>query len=361
MPSTTRSRPQVSSFGGDTRGSARRSAMRRALREVALVAALFLVYKFGRLAVDGNVGDAFQNAESVWHWERMLRLPSERHVQGLLLDHEAAIRAANGYYAWVHFPATALFLLWLYCRRPAHYRWIRNVMVLLTGSALLLHLVAPLAPPRMLARAGMTDTAHVWGPAVYGDPHADAMANQYAAMPSLHVGWAVVVAVALIVVSRGGWRWLWLAHPIVTVLVVVATANHYWLDGVVACVLVAGAFCVVRRPRCTPRPPARRTRVTEAGRGARKGRVRADVARGGRSRTRFVAETWGRLGRSSDSASPPRLTGHRPRPLRPPGPGAASADASTPGDGAIDQDPISTMAGVLPPALSASSSDAAKT
>ncbi|MFF7946505.1 phosphatase PAP2 family protein [Streptomyces griseorubiginosus] len=155
----------------------------------------------------------------------MLGLPSEKGVQGVLLDHRGAIRLANGYYAWVHFPATGLFLLWLYCRRPAHYRWIRNVMTLLTGSALLLHLVAPLAPPRMLARAGMTDTAHVWGPAVYGDPRTDAAANQYAAMPSLHVGWAVVVAVALIVVSHGRWRWLWLAHPVLTVLVVVATAT----------------------------------------------------------------------------------------------------------------------------------------
>ncbi|MFF7048090.1 hypothetical protein ACFY94_06905 [Streptomyces griseorubiginosus] len=58
-------------------------------------------------------------------------------------------------------------------------------MTLLTISALLLHLLAPPAPPRMLARAGMIDTAHVWGPAVYGDPHTDAAANQYAAMPSL--------------------------------------------------------------------------------------------------------------------------------------------------------------------------------
>nr|WP_063826019.1 phosphatase PAP2 family protein [Streptomyces antibioticus] len=282
MPSTMRPVPRASPVGEGPDDSARPSAVRRALREVALVLVLFLVYKFGRLAADGNVGAAFHNAESVWHWERMLGLPSEKHVQDVLLDHEGAIRAANGYYAWVHFPATGLFLLWLYCRRPAHYRWIRNVMALLTGSALLLHLVTPLAPPRMLARAGMTDTAHVWGPAVYGNPHTDATANQYAAMPSLHVGWAVVVAVALIVVSRGRWRWLWLAHPIVTLLVVVATANHYWLDGAVACVLVAAACSVVRRPRRASRPPARR-------RGARKWRGRVEIAHGGRGRSRLTA------------------------------------------------------------------------
>ncbi|MGV9453791.1 phosphatase PAP2 family protein [Streptomyces sp. NPDC003635] len=243
----------------------RGSAARRALRELGLVALLFLAYKFGRLAADGHVGVAFENAETVWHWERVLRLPAESSVQDLMLGSEAVIRAANGYYAWVHFPATALFLLWLYLRRPAHYRWTRNVLVLLTGAALLLHLVAPLAPPRMLARAGMVDTARVWGPAVYGDPQVDATANQYAAMPSLHVGWAVVLAVALIVVSRGRWRWLWLVHPVVTVLVVVATANHYWLDGVAACLLLAGAFRVVRPPgNC---PAGRRTRGRRRGSG----------------------------------------------------------------------------------------------
>ncbi|MFF7445551.1 MULTISPECIES: phosphatase PAP2 family protein [unclassified Streptomyces] len=258
MQTTTRPAPRTSALDSPPPAAvARHPALRRALRELALVLVLFLAYKFGRLAGDGHVGAAFQNAENVWHWERVLRLPSERSVQDALLTDTGAIRAANGYYAWVHFPATGLFLLWLYCRRPAHYRWIRNVMVLLTGSALLLHLLAPLAPPRMLGRAGMVDTARVWGPAVYGNPHTDVTANQYAAMPSLHVGWAVVLAVALIVVSRGGWRWLWLAHPAVTTLVVVATANHYWLDAAAAGVLVVGAFCVVRRPR---EGPARRHR-----------------------------------------------------------------------------------------------------
>ena len=58
------------------------------------------------------------------------------------------------------------------------------------------------------------------------------MSNEYAAMPSLHVGWALLIAIVLIAGCRTRWRWLWLLHPVATVFVVVSTANHYWLDGV---------------------------------------------------------------------------------------------------------------------------------
>ncbi|MFF5477739.1 phosphatase PAP2 family protein [Streptomyces sp. NPDC012935] len=219
------------------------------MKELTLVAVLFLAYKSGRLAADGHVERAFETAHDVWHLERMLRWPSEDAVQDLLLRSAGLTEMANSYYAWVHFPATGLFLVWMYWRKRRHYYWVRRVMVLLTAAALVVHLVAPLAPPRMLAEAGMVDTGRIFGPSVYGAPGTDSMANQYAAMPSLHVGWAVVVAVGLIAVSRCRWRWLWLIHPLVTLLVVVGTANHYWLDAVVACVLLAGSFGLAVRPR----------------------------------------------------------------------------------------------------------------
>jgi hypothetical protein len=67
-------------------------------------------------------------------------------------------------------------------------------------------------------------------------------------MPSLHIGWAVLIAVGLIATTRSKWRWLWLGHPILTVLVVVGTANHWWLDGVVALLLLAGAMALAAAP-----------------------------------------------------------------------------------------------------------------
>jgi hypothetical protein len=218
-PSTTRQRP-------------------RAWAELLLVVGLFLAYKMGRLLVDGRVGAAYADADLVWHVERALRLPDEAHLQHLLLSADALVFGANIYYAVVHFPATIAFLLFMYFFRPEHYLRFRRMLAWLTAMGLVIHFVFPLAPPRMLGSFDLIDTAAVFGPSVYGPPQTDTLSNQYAAMPSLHVGWALVIAAGLIHATRGRWRWLWLAHPIVTMIVVVGTANHYWIDGLVAAVLV---------------------------------------------------------------------------------------------------------------------------
>lgn len=223
------------------------------LRELLLVVGLFVIYKLGRQAANGHVEEAYRNAGNVWDFERSLHLPGEGAVQNLLLHDETLTHLANAYYATVHFPATLLFLVWLYWRRPRHYVWSRRILAALTGAALALHLLFPLAPPRLLAAAGLVDTGQVYGPTVYGaTPATDSMANQFAAMPSLHFGWAVMVAVGLIVATRSRWRWLWLLHPLVTLLVIVGTANHYWLDSIVVSALLAVAFAALPLRRAEP-------------------------------------------------------------------------------------------------------------
>ncbi|WP_405455649.1 phosphatase PAP2 family protein [Streptomyces sp. NBC_00101] len=216
------------------------------VREFLLVVGLFLVYKLGRQAANGHVDEAFRNAGHVWDLERAAGLPGEGHVQGLLMHGQVLIHLANTYYATVHFPATVLFLVWLFWRHPHHYLWSRRILAALTGAALVLHLVFPLAPPRMLAAAGLVDTGQVYGPSVYGaTPTTDTMANQFAAMPSLHFGWALMVAVGLVAAGRSRWRWLWLLHPLLTLLVIVGTANHYWLDALVVMALLALALAAI--------------------------------------------------------------------------------------------------------------------
>ncbi|WP_320782857.1 phosphatase PAP2 family protein [Streptomyces sp. CRN 30] len=222
------------------------------VRELLLVAGLFLVYKLGRQLAAGHTGEAFGNARHVWDLERWLRLPAESAVQSLLLHGDTLVHVANTYYATVHFPATAAFLVWLYLRRPAHYVWARRVLAAVTGAALVLHLTFPLAPPRMLRSTGLVDTARVYGPSVYGPPKTDTLSNQFAAMPSLHFGWALMVAVGLIVATRSRWRWLWLLHPLLTLLVIVGTANHYWLDVLAATALLGLALAAIRLPSRRP-------------------------------------------------------------------------------------------------------------
>ncbi|WP_309052032.1 phosphatase PAP2 family protein, partial [Streptomyces sp.] len=86
-------------------------------------------------------------------------------------------------------------------------------------------------------------------------PEADSMANQFAAMPSLHFGWALMVAIGLIAATRSPWRLLWLAHPALTLLVIVGTANHYWLDALAATALLGAALTLVRAPGRRTAPP----------------------------------------------------------------------------------------------------------
>ncbi len=248
------------------------------VRELLLLAALYLAYKFGRRAANGQFADAYDNAGRIWDLERAVHMPSEAAVQDLLLHSESLVRAINIYYATVHFPAILLFLAWMFWRRPGHYRWIRWVLTWLTGAGLVLHLLFPLAPPRLFGPTEMMDTSAVFGPAVYGKPEANSMANQFAAMPSLHVGWAVVIAVGLIVTSRSRLRWLWMLHPLVTVLAVVGTGHHYWMDGLVACALLAVILVVLRPPRALPHAGVAARRTT----GARPSTAPAPVPEGAR-------------------------------------------------------------------------------
>ncbi|NEA33415.1 phosphatase PAP2 family protein [Streptomyces sp. SID13031] len=207
---------------------------KRIAREIALLAVLFGIYNLGRLFSAHHAGSAFVHADTVRHVQDWLGLPTEAQVQHLALQVPDLARAANRYYASVHFPLTAIVLVWLLIRRPVEYAKFRWALASLTGLALIGHLVFPLAPPRMFPQYGLVDTAQLLGQSVYNADAESGLANQFAAMPSLHVGWAFLVAVFLIRTTKSRWRWLWIAHPVITFAVVVVTANHYWLDGLIA-------------------------------------------------------------------------------------------------------------------------------
>ncbi len=157
----------------------------------------------------------------------------------------------NRYYVTVHFPLTVAFLLWVFFRHHSAYARIRNTFVSVTVAALAIHVAFPLAPPRMLPDAGFVDTLQRFGPRIYSTDTSESVANQFAAMPSLHFGWAFIVAGAYVSIRRTR-RSLWaMLHPAVTLLAIVATANHYWLDAAVAGVLVVAAAALLsgRRER----------------------------------------------------------------------------------------------------------------
>lgn len=218
--------------------------LRAFLGELLLVGLLLGVYQLVRHLAGGHPQVATRHADLVWSVERILRLPDEADVQrwGLQWPHTA--RLANLYYVAMHFPGTALAMVWLWRRYRAGYLRMRTELVLLTAAGLILHVLFPLAPPRLVGSFGVVDTMLSVGPSAY-PPGTDGFANQFAAMPSLHVGWAALVAVAVIRVAGSRWRWLVLLHPALTTVVVVLTANHYWLDGLVATAVLGLAVLAV--------------------------------------------------------------------------------------------------------------------
>jgi hypothetical protein len=257
--------PLIAAGGAETgRQRSAHVTRSRILPEAALVVGLWLVYNAGRFLAAQHTGRAFAHAARVWHLERRLHLPDEVDDQRFALRHgPVAVRVADDYYRWVHLPLTVVVLVLLFRFRPARYVWVRTAMVYATAAAMVVHIVYPVAPPRMLPRLGFVDTGLRFGQSVYGPRGHDHLANEFAAMPSLHVGWAVLLAVAVIVSCRTPWRWVALVHPVVTAFVVVVTANHFWLDGVAGTALALAGLAAAPRPaRATGSPDVPRMSAT---------------------------------------------------------------------------------------------------
>ncbi len=214
------------------------------LVEIAICGSLLMAYRTIRTVNRTDLGTAFANARDIVRFERWIGLPFEDNLQGFLLDHPTLIKMLNHYYIWFHFPAAIGLLLWLYLRHHDRYRPVRNLMAFVTFAALVIHLLYPLAPPRMYP--GFVDTMHEFGPSIYPRNALDGAANQIAAMPSLHFGWAMIEAMAVVSVLRSRWRWLIVVHPALMTLAIIATANHWWIDAAAAALLILAAVAVWR-------------------------------------------------------------------------------------------------------------------
>jgi hypothetical protein len=203
-----------------------------AAAEVAITGAGYLAYALVRLAVRAGRHAAFAHAAELWRAERRLHLDVEPSLNHLVAASPALAEATGYHYGLLHFIVTPLVLGWLYLRRPSAFPRLRSALVLATGAANIVFWTWPVAPPRYSV-PGMTDilvSHHVLGAA---DPHGPGrLVNLYAAMPSLHVAWATWCAVAVITATRSRWRHLAWLYPSATVLVVLASANHFLLDAV---------------------------------------------------------------------------------------------------------------------------------
>ncbi len=229
-----------------------------AFREFAYIAGLYAIWRLARMLPITHETGALDRARDIDAVQHFLRLPTEISMQHFVIGHDSLARAVNGYYAIVHVPALITFLIWAFVRhRDMYPRW-RNGLVVVTAGCLLIRFVR-VAPPRFVEELGFVDLSSRFGLGVYGDV-GTGVSDQYAAMPSIHVGWAAVVALGVFAMTSHPIRWLVLMHLPVTVFVVAATGHHWWLDGVVAVLLLAAGLSLdtaVARRRRRPLVPVR--------------------------------------------------------------------------------------------------------
>ncbi|MFJ3665374.1 phosphatase PAP2 family protein [Streptomyces sp. NPDC090106] len=217
--------------------------------ELPLILLVYACYSAGRLLARGDVTSAVDHGLAILKVEKFLHLNAE-HPLNRLFTQEAWIGVpADFWYASLHYLVTPAILVWLFRSRAVRYRAARTWLMTSTFIGLIGFTLLPTCPPRLLdASHGFVDTMAQyssygwWGGEASAPRGMGGMTNQYAAMPSLHVGWALWCGVMLW--RHGGTRTMkaaGVAYPLITTIVVMGTANHYFLDAVAgAAVMGAG-------------------------------------------------------------------------------------------------------------------------
>jgi uncharacterized membrane protein len=204
-------------------------------------------YQVVRGLTDSGHLVAYENARQVIELERSLGTFFEPGFQQSLLDQAPwLIDIANFMYLNSHFVITTGFLAWLYLFRNEHFYFVRNMFMIAMAIALVGYALYPTAPPRLLPWEGFTDTIAAFTGVTQDSQTASLLVNQYAAVPSMHIAFSLMVAVPAAALSRNVIaRTLWPAYPLLILFVIVATGNHFWFDAAVgaavACLAAVGA------------------------------------------------------------------------------------------------------------------------
>jgi len=201
-------------------------------QEIAFIAIVYYLYSLVRNAVPSHEAGAFNRSRTLLSIEGHLHINIEQSLNHFVAGHDWLAYICNYYYSTLHFIVTIAVLVWLYLKHPLRYRAIRSVLIITNLVALIGFWSIAVAPPRLLA--GYVDTVvklHTWGS--LASPGLAKESNQFAAMPSLHIGWSLWCAFAIVALARRPWvRVLGALYPLATFFVIIGTANHFVLDAV---------------------------------------------------------------------------------------------------------------------------------
>ncbi len=252
-------------------------------KELVLAVAVYAVYsavrnQFG--SAGGDPGPAFGHARDLIDIEKAMHLYVEVDVQQWYLDLPAhgLIRLWNVYYGIAHFLVTFIALVWMFRRDPVRHRVLRNTLALTTALAVIGFAAYSLMPPRLLDDPGEFGACQIYAPEAaaaaepgaltapgcdeygyvdtiaeyggwisFGNEGMKDVSNQYAAMPSMHIGWSTWSAIVLFPLVRRRWaKALVAAYPAITLVCIVVTANHYWIDGVGGLLCLGAGYSMAR-------------------------------------------------------------------------------------------------------------------
>jgi membrane-associated phospholipid phosphatase len=226
------------------------------VRQLLLFAGAYYVYRIVRGIVDGQAVQAFENGRALVYLEREMGLFFEPALQDWAQGHDWIMWVANTMYVNSHFIVTTAFLVWLYLARNDAYYFVRNMFMVAMAFALAGYVAYPTAPPRFLTEWGFTDSvAEFVGNEA--EMTASVLYNPYAAVPSMHVAFALMIAVpAISLVRHRSLKLLWGAYPLLVTFVVVVTANHYWIDAALGAMVAGASAWAARSALARMRPAA---------------------------------------------------------------------------------------------------------
>jgi hypothetical protein len=217
----------------------------------------YYLYRLVRGLSDAQTAVAFDHARGVVSAERSLGLFFEPGLQHWVSNHLSwLLDVANWCYVNAHLIGTASFMVWLYVTHRSSFAFVRNMFMIAMGIALIGYLVFPTAPPRYLPEWGFSDTVSnfVGSHAVNS---AGVFYNPYAAIPSMHVAFALMVGIpGARLTKRRLLRPLWYFYPVFVTFVVIVTANHFWIDAVLGALVAAASFAGASAALARARPDA---------------------------------------------------------------------------------------------------------
>lgn len=231
----------------------------RAAGEVAIISFAILLYFLGRGLVETEIDTAVRNAQTLIRFERWLGIFVEPDLQQWVVGHDWLVHPVNAVYIYGHWPVVITTLVWLLWNHNQELPVYRTALLISGLAGMVIFVLFPVAPPRMFPDLGFVDTVTLHSHA-YRVLQPPVFTNQYAAMPSLHVGWNLLMGIAIFRNTRHRfWRGFAIVMPLAMYLATILTANHLIVDGIAGSIITVSSLVLATwlHRRVTARHPVR--------------------------------------------------------------------------------------------------------